>query len=610
MKWIAGIVLALLVIVVVAVYILLSDKALTRIANRFADKYIAVESRIGNVHLELLKNYPLSRVELRDVSLSDKGDTLVGVDALDVSVNLKQLLKGRIIVPGLRVNRLRSAFGGGMSAQLEDIDIALRMAKRDGRPPSLRRARPEMRRVPDSLPDFLSDEDFHKSDLSISIDSSITGFMREWHPEGTVKIGAGSIEVPGLPIKGYIASFDAGLDGNILNLHSLGVKAGASQLVLSGKLKDVHRFLGKTSSLVNADLDIYAKKLDVNEIMAALDSLGGEKEKRTSPLIVVPANLIANVSLSASEVEYSVFRIDSLSAKLAARERTVQILDLRASSPMGNIGIDAFYSTRTKEDISAGFNLALTQVTAENVIELIPAVGEVLPMIQSLTGKLNCELAATAQLDSTMHIMAPTLNGVFKIAGKDLRLDEPDNFSKILRYLLFRKRDFSHIDEICVNGIVKDSKLEVLPFLLQIDKYSLGLSGTQHFDGPFQYYASLIKSPLLVRFGVRLFGDDFSRIRFRPMRSKFKKVEQIPDYSEDISFEQNSLIMSVRDVFKDAFVLPARDRLKAYKPQEEEADDELSYEEINQIELALIEMDIDDEIEAVNAEIDEFLGKM
>lgn len=666
-RWVTGIIVSLLIIAVVAVYILLSDKVLTRVANDFADRCITVNSHIGNVHLELLKDYPISRLAITDIALGE-GESALGIlDTLYASLDLKKLRDGSLDIREISINGLRGNLefydGGGsnldvfdfpssdsdsekessfpksfsiarasisgnssfrykdevsgMDALLDGIDLNLSSSKGSyARPRRGTGMAGSRRRMTDSLPDFLSEKDFSKSDLSIQIDSSITRFVREWNPQGELKVHSGSLAAKAFPLKTSFAALDASLDGNVFDLHSLGVKSGSSQLVISGKLKDVHRLLSSTMSVVNVDLGIYAKRLNLNELLDAFNGrvVDGEAVEAVdtvqaeTKLLVIPANLIADIDLNASLVNYSTFDIDSLSSKIAVRERTAQILDAKATSPMGNIMLDAFYSSRTKTDISSGLDLSLRDVTAERVIDLVPAVDDVLPMIKSLTGKLNFDLSVMTQLDSNMRVVTPSIDGVFSISGRNLRIDEPKNFSKFLRFLLFRKRDYSHLDELDVSGIVKDNELQVLPFVIQLDKYAVGLSGTQNFNQQFQYRVSMIKSPFLIRFGLKLYGDDFQKIRFRPIKSDYKRVAQVPDYTDDVEFERSNIIGMVRNPFRNSLALDVEKRRLVYKEKVE--DTPLTYKEINDIEMMLIEMDIDADIEELSAEIDQFVATL
>ena len=138
----------------------------------------------------------------------------------------------------------------------------------------------------------------------------------------------------------------------------------------------------------------------------------------TAPsLIVVPANLNANINLNASDIRYSDLHINTMTADLTMKERCVQITDTKALTNMGDITLEGFYATQSKKDLKTGFSINFKDITAEKVINLMPAVDTMMPLLKSFGGLLNCELAATAQLDTNMNIIMPSINGIMRIGG-------------------------------------------------------------------------------------------------------------------------------------------------------------------------------------------------
>ena len=181
-------------------------------------------------------------------------------------------------------------------------------------------------------------------------------------------------------------------------------------------------------------------------------------------------------------------------------------------------------------------------------IEMMPAVDSLMPMLQSFYGKLDCELAATAQIDTSMNIVMPSLRGVLRIQGQDLALVESEDLYKIAKILKFKDIHNIHIDDMSVEGVIGDSKVEIFPFVLAVDRYSLAMSGIQGLDQSFQYHISILKSPLLIRFGVDLWGPDFDNMKFRIGRAKYKNAN-VPVFSSVIDQTRLNLLNSIRNIF-------------------------------------------------------------
>jgi hypothetical protein len=100
-----------------------------------------------------------------------------------------------------------------------------------------------------------------------------------------------------------------------------------------------------------------------------------------------------------------------------------------------------------------------------------------------------------------------------------------------------------------VTGMVRDNVLEVFPFVMGVDRYTLAASGLQHLDESFNYHLSAIKSPLLVKFGLNIWGDDFDKVNYGLARAKYRNV-RVPDFSRQLDTVQNSLLASIHNVFE------------------------------------------------------------
>ena len=488
--------------------------------------------------------------------------------------------------------RLQDAFD---RASVRDLDINIMATKSDARRKRMAKAFVDSlaRRFPDvprdslfrhlrslrgnfTMPEWLTEEDFRKNDLNFKLGDSMAKYFREWDFYGDLKFKRASVMTPSFPLRTSLRNFDGYITNNELTIRNFSLKSGQSDIEATGKLSGLRMAL-LNNGPVSLDLDLGAERLNFNELlgayalgqkfsektadldsadisddeeyedMIAVDTLAGSVPVET-PLIVIPANLIADISVDARNVTFSKMEMSSLTANVTAKERCVQLTDIKAVSNVGGLAFDGFYSTRTKEDIAAGFSLNLSDITAEKIIEMMPAVDSLMPMLQSFYGKLDCELAATAQIDTSMNIVMPSLRGVLRIQGQDLALVESEDLYKIAKILKFKDIHNIHIDDISVEGVIGDSKVEIFPFVLAVDRYSLAMSGIQGLDQSFQYHISILKSPLLIRFGVDLWGPDFDNMKFRIGRAKYKNAN-VPVFSSVIDQTRLNLLNSIRNIF-------------------------------------------------------------
>ena len=122
-------------------------------------------------------------------------------------------------------------------------------------------------------------------------------------------------------------------------------------------------------------------------------------------------------------------------------------------------------------------------------------------------------------------------------------------FQKLARKLLFKNKREGYIDHMSVEGIISNNVVEVFPFVLTMDRYTLALSGIQNLDMSFKYHVSLIKSPFLIKLGLDIYGDDFDDMKFRIGRAKYKTPD-VPVFSKVIDDTKINLVTSIEDIFK------------------------------------------------------------
>jgi hypothetical protein len=429
----------------------------------------------------------------------------------------------------------------------------------------------------ENIPDWLKEEDFRRQDINFRLDETIAKYFREWDINGKLAVDKGMLMTPYFPTRNILTGFEGYFNNNLIRIDTLGIRAGKSELAAKGALTGIQKILsGRGRNMLKLDLDVTSGRMDANELIkayatgsrfnpdAAGDRLADASDEEymdiiasdstaydsdSALLIVVPSNLNADIRLNAKNIRYADLNIEKLSANAIMKERCLQIVNTSATSNVGDISFDGFYATRSKKDINAGFNIQFEDITAEKVIELMPAVDTLMPILKSFYGRLNCELAATTQLDTNMNLIIPSIKGIMRITGDDLYIKDNKMFKTLARKLLFKNKKEGYIEHMSVEGIISDSTVEIFPFIMKMDRYTMALSGIQNLDMSFRYHMSLIRSPFLFKLGVDVTGDDFENWKFKIGKPKYKNAD-IPVFSSVIDETKINLVKSIKDIFR------------------------------------------------------------
>lgn len=457
--------------------------------------------------------------------------------------------------------RLRARLGENLYALREfkfDVAASRHQRRHIRRDSTLRRRRTPLQ------------DDFAGSDIRINLGEGLRSYVRNWDFEGNLNLGSGRVFMPSFPLRTRLSEVKGSFDNDTLDLRSLTLQAGASDLSAQARLTGLRRaLLGIGRGRMKLKANVGSNFLDANELLrayayhttykpkgelsdAALEASVEATELPDSTgnqLIVIPSNLEVDFSLEANGIRYDSLLVSWAAADVAMRNRTLQVTNAVAASNMGDIYFEGFYATRAKDDIKAGFDLNLVDITAEKVITLFPAVDTIMPMLTSFGGDLDCELAATADIDTCMNLVMPSIDGVMRISGADLTLRDSKEFSRLARRLLFRNKGHMRVDNMAVTGMVHNNVLEVFPFVLDVDRFQVAASGTQRLDQAFNYHISVIRSPLLIKFGVNAWGPDFDHIRYGLGRARYRNAN-VPVYTQQLDTVQYSLVAAIHNIFE------------------------------------------------------------
>ena len=498
------------------------------------------------------------------------------------------------------------------------------------------------------VPDFLQEKDFNASDIRFQVNQSLKKLLQTWNPSLQVRSSRGLFASPAFPLKSRFAGLSASLKDDKIRIDSLRFTSGTSDLSLSGTVEGLKRGVTSGQTLLRVKADVHSDRINLNEIIAAFDK--GKTEDRPAVagsveavqvdalsyeeqvavdsivveeipekvgLFVVPSNVVADVKLDVAHMDYSTTVLQDFKSAVSMQQRCIRIDGAEATTDMGRFNLDAFYSTKTKRDLALGFGLKLNDVTAEKVIEFIPKLNEVVPMLKSFKGKLDCEMAATTQIDTNMNFLLPTLDGMFKIHGQQLVLEDLGSLKKIAKTLHFKDQMTGRIDEMTVNGVISDNTLEVFPFILAIDRYTVALQGVQNLNRSFDYHVSLIKSPLLFKLGINIFGASFDAWKYRLGKPKYRNTK-VPLFNEEVDKMQVNLVSSIRNVFSkgvDRVLRESHEAQDAIAQRKRDvsydsSSELLTKEEQNELERLMMEQELEEETAALSEEIDKIIEGM
>ncbi len=384
--------------------------------------------------------------------------------------------------------------------------------------------------------------------------NALREFLNGWRVKGRISTRKARLYTPAFPLRNRISNVDISFSTDSIVVTNLRYKGGRSDLTLNGIISNIRQGFtsaGYTSPL-KANFEVVSRKIDINELAAAtfagaayserarhgkaihfgLDDMDGSEDDMdrkfdiladttgTGPLLL-PTNIDGQLHVVADSIFYSDLNMRDLKGDILLYNGAVNLHDLRCTSEIGSLTLDALYSAPSPDNMKFGFGLDAKRFDIRRFLNLVPAIDSIMPLMRDFGGIISADIAATCDIDSSMNLVLPTLDAAVRLEGDSLQFIDSKTYRTIGKWLGFKDKESNIIKHLDVELTVADNILQIYPFMLDIDRYRLGVQGYNDLDMNFDYHIAVLKSPIPFKFGITVKGNpDKYKVRFGGARFK------------------------------------------------------------------------------------------
>ena len=448
-------------------------------------------------------------LDLRAEELKADMDTISGaLDNADISITVIPAEVGTAMMANVAFTGLSAAMGSTLSATLGKTTL-LAMAQHDET----------------------------KDDL-----------LLQWDPRIKVTLEDGEIEMLEEPI--FLPALDMDFSLGRFNINDCRVELDNSDIMLWGDVYNIGAYLDGTG-LLTGELFLESDYVDVNKLMslagadeesaAAAQETAGKIEAGQDTIdggpFIVPKGIDLTLYTNLSEVNFNDHIFTDVGGDVTMRDGVVILKELGFSSNAAEMQLTAIYKTPSLERRYMELDFHLLDIEIDELIDLIPAVDSVVPMLKALSGKAQFHLAAETFLEpdtkkyGDYYPIMYSLMGAAAIEGQDLVVLDNDVFNSIKKKLLMSKDARNVIDSLDVELQILDEKVDLYPTRVKMDRYEAIISGRHNIDKDLNcnYNISLVDCPLPLRLGVTLDGPingiaEFPLRHIKVGRAKYDKL--------------------------------------------------------------------------------------
>jgi hypothetical protein len=361
--------------------------------------------------------------------------------------------------------------------------------------------------------------------------------LLKWNPQLSVDMHEAEVALADWEQQISIPAIDFTYTNRNCKIEQSKIVIGNSDFALTGELKNIGRWM-RQKAVLEGELTFESDKTDVDELLALLSAEEGSEEETTPPsdttsvLTAQPANgdlsseatepflvptnvdLTLNTHIREAHVMNQVAR--NLGGKVYIKDGILVVEEMGFICNAAKLQLTAMYRTPRRNHIYVGFDYHMTDIHIEELIGMLPQLGDMMPMLSAFRGEAEFHLAAETYTNAQYEIKPSTLRGAASIYGKDLVVLDNETFSKISKLLLFSKKTENKVDSISAEMTIYKKEIDVYPFCVSMDNYMVALGGRHNLDMSFNYDVNVL-SPIYL--GVNVSGtlDDLD-IKLAPCK--------------------------------------------------------------------------------------------
>lgn len=393
-----------------------------------------------------------------------------------------------------------------------------------------------------------------RENIDFALDQSISSWLRLWQATGQFTASRASVYTPYYPARSRASHINLAFSTDSVIITDTHLTSGRSDFTINGAVRNISRALtSRRHTPIRLDLDISSDTIDVNDLTATLlrgaaysESLAASRpispqallrqadddadadddsflditlQGEAAGALLIPSNVTANIRLASRRILYGDLWLRRFEGILSIYDGALSLDRLRAHTDIGSLELTALYSAPTRRDISFAAGMNLKRLNLRRLIAQMPQIDTILPMLREIDGIVNAELALTTRLDSMMNLQLPTVDLALHIAGDSLVLLDSETFRTVAKWMMFKHKDRNMIDHMDVELTVRDGYLDLYPVIFDMDRYRLGVVGSNDMDLNLDYHVSVIRSPIPFRFGINIKGTP-SKMKIRLGRAR------------------------------------------------------------------------------------------
>ncbi|AWM12648.1 hypothetical protein DI487_01360 [Flavobacterium sediminis] len=343
---------------------------------------------------------------------------------------------------------------------------------------------------------------------------------KDWYPKGSIAFNKLVAIIPELGIPCLVKKTRVNFEDRNITLDNAFVALGKSKMRLSGNINNVFPRDKKDTTLY-ASLSVRSRYIDANQLMSAMhnntaavnnlekvteEKLDSEKTVTQKSVFKIPANINFSLDTSVDKLAFGDLEFSNIKGDVSIKESQLNLSNL--SLKLNEAELQTKFKYKPVDETSAKifYSMSIHNIEMEQIKDMVPVIDTLLPVAKTLEGKADFVIKGMMTINESMEPVIKTVKSIAALKAQNLKITESEAFKELAKTFMFKDKSNATIDNLEVEMLIEDSHLEILPALVEVDRYQLAIGGIQNVDLSYNYHISVLKSQIPFKTGVDVKG--------------------------------------------------------------------------------------------------------
>ena len=399
-------------------------------------------------------------------------------------------------------------------------------------------------------------------DLNADYDEEENDILLQWNPNLDLSLSNALFDYEALQEQVVLPNINITYNQTGLHVDNSNIVLGNSDFELSGDLTNLNDYI-KNDELLKGEFSFTSNFTDINQIMEIFNGMGSndtitaENQEQTAMAstdttavidepnpFMVPLGIDVTLHTNIKEASTGNLNIHNIGGDLTVKDGILVLQEMGFTSDAAEMQLTAIYKSKRKNHLYVGFDFHLMNIDIAEMLNIMPDLDTIVPMLKSFAGNAEFHFAAETNLKADYSPKFSTLKAACSIEGSNLVVLDTETFNTIKKLLLFNKKTDNVIDTLDVQFTVFKNEIDVYPFSIGMDKYNVALYGRHNLDMSYDYNIMVLSPNILNKLGLEIKGPDFDNMKFKVRRNRRANVfvPEKRDYKDEKILEIKKII--------------------------------------------------------------------